>query len=51
MKIVNMLRFDQFGVTKCGLLGPSWGPIFMLLGLKSGQERTQADIDTMCVDV
>ena len=50
MKNVNMLRLVRFGVPKCGLVGPSWGHIFMFWGPTSGQERTQADCDTIFVD-
>ena len=49
MKFVNMLRLIRFGAPKCGLLGPSWGPIFMFLGTQSGQERTQVDFDTIII--
>ena len=49
MTIVNMLRFERFGVQGCRFWGPSWGPFLFLFGTKSGQEPSQSDCDTIFI--
>mgnify|MGYP000556338917 CR=1 FL=1 len=40
MTIVNMLRFERFGVQKCRLLGPSWGEIVLVWAPRAAKSRT-----------
>ena len=40
MKIVNMLCFIRFGVQKCRLLGPCWGPFLLFGASRADKSRT-----------